>query len=94
MQKQVAVISGGAQGIGRAAVLRFLDEGYFPVILDRDAGAATNTLAASKERGLEIQFIAADLTNKHQVRIRIAPTARGKEHSCALPQGTPAIQGR
>ena len=68
MQKKVAVISGGASGIGRAAVFRFLEEGYFPVILDRNADAAAETLAAIAERKLEGQFIQADLTKKQEVQ--------------------------
>jgi len=68
MSKKIAVVSGGASGIGRATVFRFLDEGYFPVILDRDADAAAHTLAAFEQRKLEGQFIQADLTNKQEVR--------------------------
>lgn len=68
MQKKIAVVSGGARGIGRAVVFRFLDEGYFPVILDRDAESAAQTLAEFEARKLEGQFIEADLTKKPEVR--------------------------
>lgn len=67
MGKRVAVVSGGAQGIGRAVVTGFHEEGCIPVILDRDAAAATATIEALKTSGAEIRFFQADLTVKSKV---------------------------
>ena len=52
MDAKVVVVTGGARGIGRATALRFSEEGYAPVILDRDAeaGAAAASLLEAKRR--------------------------------------------
>jgi len=91
MRKRVAVVSGGAQGIGRAVVLRFLEEGYLPVILDRDAEAATKTVEAAKVDGVVIPFIEADLIKKHEVTSafdRIVDTHGGIDVLVNLAGGT------
>jgi len=46
-----AVVTGGAQGIGRAIVERFLDSGAAVTIWDRDAPLAQKTAEALKGRG-------------------------------------------
>ena len=46
-----AVITGGAQGIGRAIVERFLDSNATVAIWDRDLGLAQKTAAELKNRG-------------------------------------------
>ena len=60
MDGKVMVVTGGASGIGRATVLRFSEEGYRPVILDRDAEAGAATLALLEATPAEGQFIQAD----------------------------------
>lgn len=65
--RKIAVVSGGASGIGRAAVFRFLTDGYYPIILDRNGTAGAESLAAFKERKLEGQFIEVDLMQKPAV---------------------------
>src|ERR1700680_1807291 len=56
-----AVITGGAQGIGRAIVERFLDSNATVAIWDRDLGLAQKTAAELKNRG-RIVASAADVT--------------------------------
>ena len=67
VDSRVIVVTGGASGIGRATVLRFSEEGYRPVILDRDAEAGAATLALLEAKPVEGQFIQADLTQKEEV---------------------------
>ena len=67
MESKVVVVTGGASGIGRAAVLRFSEEGYAPVLLDRDAEAGAATLSLLEGKHLEGRFIQADLTKKPEV---------------------------
>src|SRR6185437_14975160 len=56
-----AVITGGAQGIGRAIVDRFLESGASVAIWDRDLALAQKTAEAIKSRGRVAAF-AVDVT--------------------------------
>lgn len=56
-----AVVTGGAQGIGRAVVERFLDSGAAVAIWDRDSKLAEKTAADLKDRG-RVAAIVVDVT--------------------------------
>ena len=56
-----AVVTGGAQGIGRAITERFLDSGAAVAIWDRDAAFAQKTADELKNRG-KVAAIAVDVT--------------------------------
>lgn len=62
-----AVITGGAQGIGKATAKRLLANGMNVVIADADAEAGAET-AAEYERLGNIRFIACDVSDETQVR--------------------------
>jgi 2-dehydro-3-deoxy-L-rhamnonate dehydrogenase (NAD+) len=57
-----AVVTGGAQGIGRAIVERFLDSGATVAIWDRDLDFAKKTATALKQRG-RVEAVAVDVTD-------------------------------
>ena len=57
-----AVVTGGAQGIGRAIVERFLDSGAAVAIFDRDKAFAEKTAAELTARG-KVVAVACDVTN-------------------------------
>ena len=61
-----AIVTGGAQGIGRAIVERFLDSGAAVAIWDRDIELAKKTAADLKNRG-RVTPIAVDVTNYSDV---------------------------
>jgi NAD(P)-dependent dehydrogenase (short-subunit alcohol dehydrogenase family) len=63
---RVAVITGGASGIGRATVLRFLAEGASVVVgdLNADVGADLVAEAAQPDR---LTFIRTDVAEEHDV---------------------------
>ena len=61
-----AVVKGGAQGIGRAIVERFLDSGASVAIWDRDAALAKKTAGEVAKRGKAIA-VSADVTNYQDV---------------------------
>jgi 2-dehydro-3-deoxy-L-rhamnonate dehydrogenase (NAD+) len=63
---RVAVVTGGAQGIGRAIVERFLDSGATVAIWDRDLKLAEATAGELKARG-KVAAFAVDLTNLAEV---------------------------
>jgi NAD(P)-dependent dehydrogenase (short-subunit alcohol dehydrogenase family) len=73
----VALVTGGASGLGEACVRRFTDKGANVVILDRDE-ARGNALA--RELGENVRFAQADVTSESDVQaaIEMAQEAFGK----------------
>ena len=69
----MAVVTGGASGIGAAAAARFLDEGSVVSILDRDAEARSNIL--QELPGLS-GVLDADVSNLKQVQSAYAEAVR------------------
>ena len=61
-----AVVTGGAQGIGRAIVDRFLKSGASVAIWDRDVGLAKKTASELQNRG-RVEVFATDVTNYSDV---------------------------
>jgi short-subunit dehydrogenase len=62
-QPPVVLITGFADGIGRALAFRFATAGYIVIGVDRDRAAATETVAALTERGGQVRFYHADLAD-------------------------------
>ena len=60
--EKVALVTGGAQGIGKAIARRLLAEGMKVVIADRDTEAGEDTALEYQAQG-DILFIPADLAN-------------------------------
>lgn len=61
LEDKVAVITGGASGIGRATVEAFAAEGARVVIADRDEAAGQAVAAAAEDGGAEALFVATDV---------------------------------
>jgi len=82
LEDKVAVITGGANGIGRATALRFLDEGAAVVIADCNEATAQQTLdlAAAARHAPRIRFIRTDVTQEDQVAaaVDLAVSAFGR----------------
>jgi 2-dehydro-3-deoxy-L-rhamnonate dehydrogenase (NAD+) len=70
-----AVVTGGAQGIGRAIVERFLDSGAAVAIWDRDRALADKTAGELKARN-RIAAVAVDVT-------KLAEVERAREETTA-----------
>ena len=62
-----AVVTGGAQGIGRAIVERFLDSGAAVAIWDRDIDLAKKTAAELQKRGRIAPFAGLRHSHRHFV---------------------------
>ncbi len=69
---KVAVITGGANGIGRATALAFAQAGAKLVLVDRDAAAGEATLGTIRQRGGEARFVSADVTRAADVQRYVA----------------------
>ena len=63
---KVAVVTGGASGMGQATVLRFLEEGARVVVgdLNQETGDATVELARARGAGDRIRFIRTNVAEE------------------------------
>lgn len=65
---RVAIITGGAKGMGRGIALKFAEEGCSVAIADISMKEANDTLAEISKRGREGLAIQCDVTKGEQVR--------------------------
>jgi len=61
---KVAVITGGASGIGRATAERLVHEGAAVVVADLDESLGAETIKALEAKGGRAAFVKADITNE------------------------------
>lgn len=67
LENKIAVITGGAQGIGKAAVKRFAEEGATVIIWDVNEAKANSTISELKSISEKIEFQKVDVTNLQSV---------------------------
>jgi NAD(P)-dependent dehydrogenase (short-subunit alcohol dehydrogenase family) len=74
LQNKVAVITGGASGMGQATALRFLNEGARVVVADYNEQSGKETFALAKDAGYaeKIRFIRTDVAKESDVQAMIA----------------------
>jgi NAD(P)-dependent dehydrogenase (short-subunit alcohol dehydrogenase family) len=72
MTDVVALVTGGASGLGRATVERLVSAGMRAVIVDRDAERGE---ALAKELGGAVRFLAADVADGAQVQAAVQVAA-------------------
>jgi NAD(P)-dependent dehydrogenase (short-subunit alcohol dehydrogenase family) len=61
-EQKVVIVSGGAHGIGEAAVLAFADEGYHVALADLDGDAGERVRARCTTRPGDVRVIRADVS--------------------------------
>lgn len=65
---KIALVTGGGNGIGRAASAAFAKSGAKVVVVDRDAAGGEATAGIVRQQGGECRVIAADVTRSADVR--------------------------
>ena len=65
---KVAIITGGSNGIGLAAVTRFIEEGAKVVIADLDEAQGKVMEARLIEEGKDVYFVQVDVANRESVQ--------------------------
>lgn len=65
---KVAIISGGAGGIGQEVVMRLSRDGFFAFVLDVNERAGRETLDKVREGGGQGEFVALNLRNKSDIQ--------------------------
>jgi NAD(P)-dependent dehydrogenase (short-subunit alcohol dehydrogenase family) len=79
---RVAVVTGGASGMGRSTALRFLDEGASVVVADLNEGTGKETLelAARQKASERIRFVRSDVSRETDVEamVELAMTEFGR----------------
>ncbi|KGO99895.1 SDR family NAD(P)-dependent oxidoreductase [Novilysobacter defluvii] len=73
LQDKVAIITGGAGGIGKATARRFLEEGASVVLVDLDQDAV-DTAARELDAGERVVGVQADVTDEAQVEAYVEAT--------------------
>lgn len=74
LSNRVAIITGGARGIGRGIALKFADEGCSIIIADVLVEEARKTLEEISEKGREAIFVQCDVSNSRQVQDLVEQT--------------------
>ncbi|RLD26871.1 MAG: beta-ketoacyl-ACP reductase [Bacteroidetes bacterium] len=64
MDKQIAIITGAAKGIGKAIAHRMINDNYIIILVDVDK---KNGIELSKKLGRFAKFIACDISNEKEV---------------------------
>jgi len=74
LKDKVALITGGANGIGRATVFRFLEEGARVITTDINEADLDSLHSQISEAGKQVEAIPANITNREEVQ-RVVDTA-------------------
>jgi 3-oxoacyl-[acyl-carrier protein] reductase len=69
---QVAIVTGGAQGVGRGIASVLAAEGAHVVIADVDEAHADSTVAALRDQGLEAHAVMTDVSDRASVETMAA----------------------
>ncbi len=74
LAEQVAIVTGGAQGIGRACALLFAREGAAVVVADIAEGPAAEVVAAIEQAGGRARFVRTDVGDAGQAQALVDAT--------------------
>jgi len=80
IKDRIALVTGGASGIGRATALAFARESAQVIVVDRDAAGGEHTIAEIRNGGGRGQFIRADVSIAAEVERAIGNAAKAFGH--------------
>lgn len=80
LKDKIALITGGARGIGKAIGLRFAEEGADVIIADVDMPAAEQTATEITAKGRKAKAYAADVSVRDQVEKAVEAALRDFDH--------------
>ena len=74
LKGKVAVVTGGARGIGRASAILFAKEGAKVVVADNRSDLGQETALLIEEAGSQAHFLLTDVTDETQVKAMVDDT--------------------
>src|SRR5208283_6115592 len=74
LEDKIALITGGASGIGRATAIRFAEEGAHVAVADRAIGGAEEVAVQVRKLGRKAVAIQVDTSDEAQVDAMITRT--------------------
>ena len=82
----LALVTGGASGMGRSTVEQLARDGFKVILVDRNGPLAEQEAASLRAQGLDVEARAIDLTDEHAVRamVRELPPLRALVNNAGL----------
>lgn len=71
LENKVSIITGGAQGIGKATAEKFLEEGAIVIIWDVDETKGTQFVNQTKEKGYSLKFMEVNVAKLEEVETAV-----------------------
>ena len=75
-QDKVALVTGAASGIGRAAALEFARQGADVAVADVDSDGGYSTVAMIEDLGRQAIFVKCDVADESSIRLAVAETVQ------------------
>lgn len=79
-ERQVAIVTGAAHGIGEATARRLASEGAAVVVADRDMAEAEKVAGSIRESGGNARAVAVDVTERAQVEAMLSAAVAAYDH--------------